>query len=151
MQYRLIDHGTKAYQESLDLRHKILRVPLGMDLFDGSHDDLSEESRYYHFGAFDDDGQLVASVLGIPTSIHEIRIKQMVVIEQLQNQGVGRRLFMVFEAYLLNIGFQSFILHARRAAHGFYLNLGYEIMGPEFDEIGIPHYKMSKTFIPTLD
>ena len=148
MQYRLIDHGSKAYQESLELRHQILRIPLGMDLFDGTYDDLSQEVRYYHFGAFNEDDELVASVLGIPTSIHEVRIKQMVVTIKLQNQGVGKRLFMAFEAYLLNLGFQVFVMHARNSAHGFYLNLGYEILGDEFEELGIPHYKMTKTFLP---
>jgi len=151
MQYRLIDHGTQAYQESLDLRHQLLRVPLGMDLFDGSYDDLSEEDRYYHFGAFDDSGKLVASVLGIPTSIEEVRIKQMAVVKDQQMQGVGKRLLMIFEAYLLNLGFQSFVLHSRRVAHGFYLNLGFAIMGDEFEEVGIPHYKMSKNFKPSQD
>ena len=151
MQYRLFDHGTKAYEQSLNLRHQILRVPLGMDLFDGSHDDLSEESRYYHFGAFDDQGKLIASVLGIPTSLQEVRVKQMAVSEDQQHQGVGKRLFMIFEAYLLDLGFQSFVLHARRPVHGFYLNLGYEIQGDEFHEVGLPHYKMSKTFISAFD
>lgn len=151
MQYHLIDHGTKAYEQSLNLRHQLLRAPLGMDLFNGSYDDLSQEARYYHFGAFDEDGVLVASMLGIPTSIREVRIKQMAVSEDQQKQGVGKRLFMIFEAYLLNLGFQSFILHARRAAHGFYLNMGYEILGDEFQEIGIPHYKMRKTFLSTFE
>ncbi len=151
MEYRLIQHGTDAYDASLKLRHQILRVPLGMDLYDGSYDDLSQESRYYHFGAFDEDGELISSVIGIPTATHEIRIKQMVVAEDHQNKGVGRRLFMAFEAYLLNLGFQLFILHARLSTHGFYLNLGYEIIGEEFEEVGLPHYKMSKTFIPVPD
>ena len=149
MQYRLIDHGSEAYQESLNLRHQILRVPLGMDLFDGSYDDLSNESRYYHFGAFSDDGELVSSVLGIPTSNQEVRIKQMVVSKDQQNMGVGKRLFMAFEAYLLNLGFQVFLLHARMSAHGFYLNMGFTIVGDEFEEVGLPHYKMRKTFVPT--
>ena len=149
MRYSLIDHGTPEYQESLKLRHQILRVPLGMDLFDGSYDDLTQESRYYHFGAFDEEGLLVSSVIGIPTATHEVRIKQMVVIEQQQHKGVGKRLFMAFEAYLLNLGFQTFILHARMTAHGFYLNMGYEILGEEFQEVGLPHYKMRKIFSPT--
>ncbi|MEA3288024.1 MAG: GNAT family N-acetyltransferase [Candidatus Marinimicrobia bacterium] len=151
MQYQLIDHGTKAYEQSLNLRHQVLRVPLGMDLFDGSYDDLSEESRYYHFGAFNDEGKLVASILGIPISIHEVRVKQMAVFEDLQGQGVGRNLFMIFEAYLLDLGFESFVLHARRTVHEFYLNLGYEIQSDEFQEVGLPHYKMRKTFISTFD
>lgn len=148
MEYNLIQHGTDAYDASLKLRHEMLREPLGMDLFDGSYDDLSQESRYYHFGAFDDTGELVASVIGIPTATHEVRLKQMVVAESYQNQGVGKRLFMAFEAYLLNLGFQVFILHSRMSAHGFYLNMGYAILGNEFQEVGLPHYKMSKTFRP---
>ncbi|NQV14608.1 GNAT family N-acetyltransferase [bacterium] len=149
MQYRLIDHGTDAYQQSLNLRHELLRAPLGLDLFDGSHDDLSQEGRYYHFGAFDEDGVLVASLLGIPMAAHEVRIKQMVVVENQQKQGVGKRLFLAFEAYLLNLGFQVFVLHARIVAHGFYLNMGYKIQGEAFLEVNLPHYKMIKKFIPT--
>lgn len=151
MEYRLIQHGTDAYEASLNLRHEILRVPLGMDLFDGSYDDLSNEARYYHFGAFDENDELVASVLGIPTSPQEVRIKQMVVAEPLQKTGVGKRLFLAFEAYLLNLGFQEFILHARMTAHGFYLNLGYEILGDIFQEVGLDHFKMKKAFLPAND
>ena len=145
MEYALIEHGTAAYEASLHLRHEILRVPLGMDLFDGSYDDLSQEDRFYHFGAFED-GELVASVMGIPTSPTEVRIKQMVVNSSRQHVGIGKRLFMAFEAYLLNLGVVTFVLHARMEAHGFYLNMGYQILGDEFDEVGIPHYKMLKRF-----
>lgn len=151
MKYCLIQYGTKAYDDSLKLRHEILRVPLGMDLFDGSYDDLSQESRYYHFGAFDENDNLISSVLGIPTAMHEVRIKQMVVADGYQNQGVGKRLFMAFEAYLLNLGFEEFILHARMSAHGFYLNMGYVILGEEFHEVGLPHFRMKKTFTPSPD
>ena len=101
MEYRLIDHGTDAYDQSLKLRHQILRAPLGMDLYDGSYDDLSQEHRYYHFGAFEEDGSLIASILGIPISPTEVRIKQMVVSETQQKKGVGKRLFLAFEAYLI--------------------------------------------------
>jgi hypothetical protein len=45
-----------------------------MDLFSGDYDDLSQEHRYYHYGAFDESGALIASILGIPTSPTEIRI-----------------------------------------------------------------------------
>ncbi len=151
MQYQIIKYGTDAYTASLNLRHETLRVPLGMDLFDGSYDDLSNEARYFHFGAFSDDGELLASVLGIPTSTKEVRIKQMVVSKTLQNQGVGKRLFMAFEAFLLNLGFKEFILHARMTAHGFYLNMGYQILGDKFQEVGLDHYKMRKTFFPSSD
>ena len=145
MQYHLIRHDSADYRQSLKLRHELLRVPLGMNLFDGSYDDLSQEARYFHFGAFEEQ-ELVGSVLGIPTAIHDLRIKQMVVDTPYQGQGVGKRLFLAFEAYLLNLGFDRFVLHARMSAHGFYLNLGYEITGPVFQEVGLPHYRMVKAF-----
>ena len=145
MQYEIISHGYAAYQESLELRQRMLREPLGMDLFDELSDDLSTEDRYYHFGALEDQ-HVRASVMAIPLSPHEIRIKQMVVAHDIQGQGFGKRLFMAFEAYLLNLGFTRFILHARKSAHGFYLNMGYKIIGGEFEEVGLPHYKMSKDF-----
>ena len=151
MKYCLIQHGTKAYDDSLKLRHEILRAPLGMDLFDGSYDDLSQEARYYHYGAFDDQDNLISSVLAIPTATHEVRIKQMAVAEGYQNQGVGKRLFMAFEAYLLNLGFEEFLLHARMSSHGFYLNMGYVILGEEFQEVGLPHFRMKKTFTHSPD
>lgn len=151
MEYRIIEHGTADYDHSLQLRNELLRQPLGMDLFDGSHDDLSQEHRYYHFGAFDEDDQLVASILAIPTSPTEIRIKQMAVAADKQNQGIGKRLFMAFEAYLLNLGFEVFVLHARQVATGFYLNMGYTINGDVFQEVGIPHYRMIKSFVPFPD
>jgi len=28
------------------------------------------------------------------------------------------------------------------------LNMGYTILGDEFQEVGLPHYRMSKTFTP---
>ena len=151
MEYRIIEHGSEAYQQSLELRNELLRVPLGMDLFDGTYDDLSQEHRYYHYGAFDEAGQLIASILAIPTSPTEIRIKQMAVAADMQNQGIGKRLFMVFEAFLLNLGFQVFVLHARQVAAGFYRNLGYKIKGEAFEEVGIPHYRMTKSFLPPID
>ena len=145
MDYRPIKHGSAEYAAELDLRQEILRKPLGMDLFDGRYDDLSQEDRFFHFGVFQN-GKLVGSVMGIPTSQQEVRIKQMVVAADHQQQGVGKRLFMAFEAYLLNLGVEHFVLHARHVAHGFYLNMGYEICGDAFEEVGIPHYRMEKHF-----
>ena len=145
LSYAMIEYGSKAYRQALELRHQVLRVPLGMDLYDGSYDDLSTEDRFYHFGAFKDD-VLVGCVMGIPISPTDIRIKQMAIAESFQKQGVGKRLFMAFEAYLLNLGISRFVLHAREVAHGFYLNMGYAIIGDSFEEVGIPHYHMEKSF-----
>jgi predicted GNAT family N-acyltransferase len=36
------------------------------------------------------------------------------------------------------------VLHARETAVPFYLKLGYEVVGGQFEEVGIPHFKMEK-------
>jgi predicted GNAT family N-acyltransferase len=40
--------------------------------------------------------------------------------------------------------FSKIILNARKVALPFYLKSGYVIQGDEFEEVGIPHFKMSK-------
>jgi predicted GNAT family N-acyltransferase len=40
-------------------------------------------------------------------------------------------------------GFTSVYLHAQAVAAGFYERLGFRAVGPVFDEVGIPHVRMS--------
>jgi predicted GNAT family N-acyltransferase len=35
--------------------------------------------------------------------------------------------------------------NARKTAVPFYLQLGFETVGEEFEEVGIPHFRMQKT------
>lgn len=39
------------------------------------------------------------------------------------------------------------VLHARDSALDFYLSLGYSIVGDPFEEVGIPHHRMEKSFV----
>jgi predicted GNAT family N-acyltransferase len=41
-------------------------------------------------------------------------------------------------------GYPKMVLHARKVVLGFYLSLGYKAVGEEFEEIGIPHFKMER-------
>ena len=74
----------------------------------------------------------------------ELKMRQVAVRADLQGRGVGRSLVEASEAYALSHGFERIVLHARTSAVPFYLALGYETEGDEFEEVGIPHLFMFK-------
>ena len=43
--------GTPAYQSTLELRQRVMRLPLGLDLYQG---DMSREEEFVHFAAMDE-------------------------------------------------------------------------------------------------
>ena len=52
MALRMIDHGTKEYQQMVNLRNDILRKPLGLTFSGG---ELEAEKEDVLMGAFEDD------------------------------------------------------------------------------------------------
>jgi len=62
-----------------------------------------------------------------------------------QRKGLGRRIMGELENHLQSRGFNSFVLHARTSAQGFYEQLGYIIAGGEYVDFTVPHVRMTKT------
>ena len=138
---RLISYGSLEYQQSCQLRHEVLRLPLGLSL---SENDTDDEDKQYHFGIFDRQN-LLGCVIVKPLSINTIKIRQMAIIPSMQNLGLGRTLLQFAENYCWKNGYTTLTLHARFYAMDFYLKQGYQICSEEFMEIGLPHVKMHKT------
>lgn len=144
--FREFAYGSDAYRQECELRQRVLRTPLGMNLYD---EDLTGEAAQLHFGLFDRD-VLTASVIAAPISATEVKLRQMAVEPKLQGQGYGRTLLQRVEADLLTRGYGVASLHARITAVGFYAKLGFMRVGEEFLEIGLPHVKMQKHFDKTV-
>jgi len=140
MTFLSIEFGSEAYREECELRHRVLRVPIGLSLYD---EDLSRESGQMHFGLFAE-RKLVACAIAVAISSTEAKIRQMAVSQGTQRQGCGRKLLQALERELAARGFRHFSLNARVVAAGFYEKLGYTRTGPEFTEVGLPHVKMEK-------
>ena len=136
-----IEFGSPDYRKECELRNKVLRIPLGMSLFD---EDLSRESLQMHFGMFDQDSKIVACVTAAPCSPTEAKIRQMAVDPAHQGKGHGRSIIIYAEDKLAQQGFTHLFLHSRMTAVGFYEKLGYARVGQEFTEVGLPHVKMEK-------
>ena len=140
MRFQQIDYGSPEYGLECDLRDRILRSPLGLTL---SAQDLAHEDQALHFGLFTEAG-LIACVVAVAISPTTVKLRQMAVEPAYQGQGWGKVLLEQVEAVLRQRAVTRVVLHARRTAVGFYQRLGYQIEGPEFLEVTLPHRCMSK-------
>lgn len=141
MQIQEIPYRSNKYQQVVELRNQLLRLPLGLDLLS---EDLSVESKYIHFATVVSD-QVVACVQAVPASEDRVKLRQMAVAVDYQGQGVGRQLLEAVECLLRQRGVKVLELDARKEVIGFYEKLGYTCIGEEFVSVTIPHQRMSKT------
>ncbi len=141
MFFREIAFGTDEYRLECALRNDVLRKPLGLAL---TVEELAKEEGQLHFGLFEPDDNLVACVVAVKLSPTDARIRQMAVSPIHQRRGVGKRLMKELEANLRSRGFTTFVLHARASAVGFYEKLGYEVVGDEFVDLTVAHFRMVK-------
>jgi predicted GNAT family N-acyltransferase len=71
------------------------------------------------------------------------KIGRVAVLPQYRGSGVGSLIMGHLVNQATESGFTSVYLHAQAAAAGFYERLGFRAVGPAFDEVGIPHVRMS--------
>lgn len=128
------------YQQTLVLRERVLRVPLGLKL---SERDTVDEDRQLHFAILHE-GSLLACVVAKPLGSGTVKLRQMAVCPQHQGKGLGWQLLKFAEDSLRQSGFKGFEMSARQSAIGFYEKLGYRTMGDSYLEQGILHIKMQK-------
>lgn len=140
MALKQIDHGSKEYQQMVNLRNEILRFPLGLSL---SADELATEKDDILIGAFDEDKMLACCML-TRADDKSLRLRQMAVQNNLQGKGIGASMMNFAETVSRDKGYKKLIMHARESAVGFYEKLGYKLVGNRFIEVTIPHFIMEK-------
>ena len=141
MALKIIDHGSKEYQQMVNLRMEILRKPLGLTF---SEEELAVEKNEILIGAFEEEKMLGCCML-VQEGEKHCRLRQMAVINKLQGKGIGRALMIFAENIARDRGYKKLTMHARKTALGFYERLGYKVAGDEFTELSIPHYIMEKS------
>ena len=93
MALKIIDHGTKEYQQMIKLREDILRKPLGL-IF--SPEELEREKSNLLIGAFED-GDILACCMLVEEHPGLVKLRQMAVLNVLQGKGIGRALMQFAE------------------------------------------------------
>jgi predicted GNAT family N-acyltransferase len=71
------------------------------------------------------------------------KVGRVAVLPRHRGAGVGRLIMRHLVNQATELGFTRVYLHAQTAAAGFYERLGFRADGPAFDEVGIPHVRMS--------
>lgn len=137
-----IAFATPEYDETVKLRDKILRQPLGLAF---SEAQLAEEYADFHLAAYTDDWILRGCLVLTPKDNNVLKMRQVAVDETVQKMGVGRQLVEASEAFGRANGFKIMELNARETAVPFYQKLNYSVVGEQFEEVGIAHFKMFKT------
>jgi ribosomal protein S18 acetylase RimI-like enzyme len=140
MALKIIDHGSREYQQMVQLRNDLLRRPLGLTF---TPEELEKEKEEILIGAFEEEKMLGCCML-IKQDPATVRLRQMAVLNNLQGKGIGRALMQFAENIARDRGFHKITMHARKTAVGFYEKLGYRVCGQEFEEVTIPHYVMEK-------
>lgn len=139
---RLIEFGSQEYEEMIKLRTAVLREPLGLKF---SEEELLSEGDQFLVAAFLDQ-KMVGCMALLPLDKKNLKMRQVAVNPEQQNQGIGTRLVSYAEEFAIKKGFCCIELHARKVSKKFYDDLAYDTLGDEFIEVGIPHYKMQKSW-----
>ena len=139
-----IEFATPEYDQTVQLRDKILRKPLGLAF---SEEQLTEEFSDVHLAAFTSDWILRGCLVLTPKEDKTLKMRQVAVDEAVQKMGVGRQLVTASEAFARRNGFNTMELNARDTAVPFYEKLAYTVVGEPFEEVGIVHFKMIKNMM----
>ena len=142
-QVYIITTAHPLYAQVIDLRQRILRAPLGLDIH---NDDLAAETEQIIF-IYEEQDRVLGCVLLQQYDAGTFKLRQMAVDTTAQGKGIGAELVNAADLYAVQVGKHKMILHAREVAVPFYEKLGYEVTGPEFTEVGIPHRKMEKLLV----
>lgn len=138
--FRLVPHGSAEYDQLVELRRLVLRIPLGLDF---SPEQLAAENDDLHLSLWEGDRPVACMILTL-LDAETVQMRQFAVDPTLQRTGLGTLLVDHAEQLARERGFHRMILHARESAVPFYLRLGYALEGEPFTEVGLPHRHMSK-------
>ena len=140
MEQKIIEYGGAEYQKMIDLRTKILRVPLGLTF---SEDFLLRDKDDILLACLKNEEMIGCCILTFIDS-QIIQLRQMAILDSFQKKGIGSALIEFAEKTAKDNLATTMILHARKVVADFYLKNGYHIEGEEFLEVNIPHLSMKK-------
>lgn len=143
MEIKEIAYGSPAYQESLALRNRVMRLPLGLSIYD---EDFSKERKAYILGAFVASRLIGVGVLSSSPEPETVSVDYLCVDPATQTSGVGRQLLSALEVYAHTQGARQVSLEARVSAQGFYERCGYQAFGEIYhmNHAPVPHVLMKK-------
>lgn len=141
MNVKYLKFNSIQQKELVLLREKVLRTPLGMSF---TTEELALENNQHHFGIFDNEN-LIGGLILVNQGNRIAKMRQVCIDFEFQNKGIGQELVLFSENWAKQQSFTKMYCHARENALNFYKKLNYAIEGEMFLEVGLEHYKLTKT------
>ncbi|MBR4036857.1 MAG: GNAT family N-acetyltransferase [Oscillospiraceae bacterium] len=141
LEVRDIKYGTPDYNKTLDLRNKVMRKPLGLDIYD---EDFSFEKNALIVGAFQEEQLIGVGTMTFSGTV--FRLEYLCVDNEIQSHGTGSEMLKKLEQKALARGGEKITLDARVSAQHFYEKHGYSTSGQVFtlSYAPVPHIIMEK-------
>jgi predicted GNAT family N-acyltransferase len=135
---------TVQYQDSMvainQIRTKVFQEEQGVSAeleFDGW------DTSATHFLAFVN-GKAVGTARIREINENTVKIERLAVLPDYRKQGIGKQLMRSALSTIAQQDKSLAIVHAQAYIAQLYQQLGFEIVGEQFNEAGIPHVKMIK-------
>lgn len=142
----VVTHDSKDYWDSVQLRDKVLRKPLGLEY---DREALLKEGDSIHIVARELRSQKIVGVLVLkPYSSSVVKVRQVAVDEYRRKAGIGKKLVVFSEQVAKEQGYSLLYAHARNTALAFYQQNHYKVLPGEYLEVGIPHHSVCKYIGP---
>jgi histidinol dehydrogenase len=138
---RIISYGSSEYRSMCRLRDEVLRKPIGLRLTE--IETLRDKNDMLL--ACLENGEAIACCILTKVDADTLRLRQMAVVFDYQHQSLGKEIIRFAEKTALENRYSVICMNARKTAIGFYEKCGYAVVGEEFTEVGIPHFKMMKS------
>lgn len=123
------------------VRHEVFVSEQGVPV-DMERDDLDDVAE--HAVAFDATGACIGAGRLVAEGPGRAVVGRMAVRAPARRCGVGAALLACLEQRAGALGASTLELHAQTHARGFYERHGYEVVGQEYEEAGLPHVDMRR-------
>lgn len=140
--FKILEFKSSEQIESIALRRKVLRIPLGLDF---SQEELDGEASHIHIAAYQNEVLVGVLLFVADTSQLKLKMRQVAVEPSKHGKGIGKAMIGFSEQWAIKNGYNVIELHARATVADFYFKAGYQQQGDLFEEVGIPHIKMYKS------
>lgn len=135
------DLNSTVYNDALNIRYKVFveeqSVPEDMEI------DEFESISTYFVGYIGDQPAVTARCYSADNN--GWHVQRVATYKQFRKQGLAKELLLYIEDVARKKNIDYLILGAQDQAQGFYLKLGYEVVGDQYLDAGIQHHDMKKT------
>jgi len=132
------DISSDIYADSIAIRKAVFvkeqNVPQNLEI-----DNLEADCTYFNLYL---ENKAVATARFYPTDDNGVHVQRVAVLKDYREKHLGSQLLKAIFDYARQQNYAYVILGAQDHAQNFYKKLGFEVVGRQYQEVGIAHHDM---------